>query len=333
MQILKQLWRRVWAFARKHSKPLLFIGGILLVFYVFIPQLSSLKESLQAAESANKVLLTLAIIIFAVGFPIISGKYYLISRYPLKYKLTLKVQTASAFVAKLLPMSIGSLTVNTYYLSRESKSVTAAASTMTFNAATSTISYAIIVIAAIIGSWGSFSTQNVQKNLTWYEVLGIILIITLILWGLMRINAIRSRVKKGAKGLWTDLKTYKQQPIKVTWGVLFNGLGTLTGIATLYICCHAVGLKVNFAQTVLAYTLGNIVGSLVPTPGGLGGVEAGLYSGLIFFGYEADSSLVAVLLYRLISYWIPIIPGYVMYHSLRKTVLKDFRIHSKPAKA
>jgi uncharacterized protein (TIRG00374 family) len=83
-------------------------------------------------------------------------------------------------------------------------------------------------------------------------------------------------------------------------------------------------MHVTLAQAVISYALGNVIGSLVPTPGGLGGVEAGLYSGLTFFGYDASSSFAAVCLYRLITYWLPIIPGYFSYRHLRKTILSGF---------
>jgi uncharacterized protein (TIRG00374 family) len=45
------------------------------------------------------------------------------------------------------------------------------------------------------------------------------------------------------------------------------------------------------------------------TPGGLGFVEAGLTSVLVLAGVEAHAAVVATLLYRLVSYWLPIPVG------------------------
>jgi len=329
MNFITKIWHHARNFYSRHSKLVLAIGGILLVFYVFIPQLGSLKESLMAVESANKKELFLAVVVFCCGFPILALKYCLIAQYKLRYMLTFQVQIASAFVSKLLPMSIGSLTVNTYYLTTQSKSVAKAASTMTLNALTSSAAFALIVIAALAANSNDLTFKGNTSEINWYRILGLIVVISVIIWLLSRIGRLRKMITNAWNGLWTNFKTYREQPIKATWGVIFNGLGSMTGITTLLICARATGLPVTLPQAVLSYTMGNIIGSLVPTPGGLGGVEAGLYAGLVFFGYDQNTSLTAVLLYRLITYWIPIIPGYMMYRRLRATVLSDFHIHQK----
>jgi uncharacterized membrane protein YbhN (UPF0104 family) len=303
---------------------------VVLVLWVFVPQLANLKESLQAAKSANKTLLVAAFLVFILGFPIVAYKYYIIVPTKIKYWLTLQVQIASAFIAKLLPMSVGSLTVNTYYLTYATKSVTKAGSTMALNAATSTTAFIFIIGFALIGNLGTI--EHVTSNppqIKWTLVAFIILVVGFILWRIIHSKKYIDRLKKGSQELWLNFKNYKNDPVKIIGGVVFNGLGSLTGITALFLCCRAVGLEVTFSEAILSYTMGNIVGSLVPTPGGLGGAEAGLYGGLVFFGFNADSSLIAVLIYRLISYWLPIIPGFIMYRHLRKTILVDFHIRKK----
>jgi len=327
MKYISAGWKHVRAFYAKHSKIILTIAGLLLVFYVFIPQLGNLKESLQAAEAANKTMLFLAVVVFCVGFPILAAKYCLIAQYKLRYYLTLQVQVASAFVSKLLPMSIGSLTVNTYYLTKESKDVSEAASTMAINAMTSSIAFGIIIIIALISTWSDISLEHTQHDVNWFRALLVLIIVSVSIWLISRIKKIRNILHNAWKSIWGNIKLYRKHPRKVTYGIIFNGLGSLTGITTLYICAHAVGLPVTFPQAILSYTMGNIIGSLVPTPGGLGGAEAGLYAGLVFFGYPDNTSLVAVLLYRLITYWLPLIPGYMMYHHLRKTTFSTFKLH------
>ncbi len=313
-----------------NSTFLITIVVIGLVLWVFIPQLSNLKDSLHAAESANKVILLLAVIVFIIGFPILAWKYCVITPVKLKYWLTLQVETASAFISKLLPMSIGSLTVNTYYLSRETKSVTTAGSTMALNATTSSIAFVFIIGFALLSNLSSLTNISTKShNIRWSMIAIVILIIGFIFWYLIHSKRFIDRIKKTGKEFWTNFKDYKNSPLKVFGGIIFNGLGSLTGITTLYLCGRSVGLDLTYSEAILSYTLGNIVGSLVPTPGGLGGAEAGLYGGLVFFGLDADLSLVTVLIYRLISYWLPIIPGYIMYRHLRKTALADFHIRKK----
>ena len=55
-----------------------------------------------------------------------------------------------------------------------------------------------------------------------------------------------------------------------------------------------------------------------PTPGGLGAVEAALAAGLTAGGLDAGLAVSAVLLYRLVTFWLPTIPGYWAFNWLTK---------------
>jgi uncharacterized protein (TIRG00374 family) len=317
-------WETLKNFVGQHSKLLLGIGGVLLLLYVFVPQIDDLKLSIQAIKSADIGLLLLALVIYCMSFPIVTQKYCSIAQFSLRFRLSLQVQIASAFITKVLPLSIGSLAVNTFYLKKVSRSTASAASTMTFNALTSSIAFIAIVITALIASWGTFTLESEHDQVAWLSVLGLITIVCAGIWLLLRIGKINRILHHAIQGLWQDFQTYRKYPKKIILGIALNGLGSLASIATLYISTQAIGMHVTFAQAVISYALGNIIGSLVPTPGGLGGVEAGLYSGLVFFGHDTSSSLAAVCLYRLITYWLPTIPGYIMYRRLRKTILSGF---------
>jgi uncharacterized protein (TIRG00374 family) len=90
-------------------------------------------------------------------------------------------------------------------------------------------------------------------------------------------------------------------------------------IAVLGVCFHAFGTVVPVAVLVVGYFLGTL-GSLLPLPGGIGGIEGGMIAAFIAFGLPAGSSLIAVLAYRAISFWLPTLPGIIGYLALRSTV-------------
>ena len=60
------------------------------------------------------------------------------------------------------------------------------------------------------------------------------------------------------------------------------------------------------------------LGAAALTPGGLGGVEAGLVAGIVAFGYSTTLAFSAVIIYRLITFWLPILPGYLAFWLLRR---------------
>ncbi|MGA9860009.1 MAG: lysylphosphatidylglycerol synthase transmembrane domain-containing protein [Solirubrobacteraceae bacterium] len=90
-------------------------------------------------------------------------------------------------------------------------------------------------------------------------------------------------------------------------------------IATLWTCFHAFGSPPPLAVIVMAYFLGAL-GNALPVPGGIGGVEAGMIGVLLAFGTHGSLAILAVLSYRLISFWLPTVPGTAAYVQLRHTV-------------
>lgn len=90
-------------------------------------------------------------------------------------------------------------------------------------------------------------------------------------------------------------------------------------IAVLGLCFRAFGSVVALAVLIMGYFLGTL-GSLLPLPGGIGGVEGGMIGAFAAFGLPGGRAVVAVLAYRAISFWLPTLPGIAGYLSLRKTV-------------
>jgi uncharacterized protein (TIRG00374 family) len=90
-------------------------------------------------------------------------------------------------------------------------------------------------------------------------------------------------------------------------------------IAVLGVCFRAFGSVVPVAVLVMGYFLGTL-GSLLPLPGGIGGVEGAMIAAFAAFGLPAGRAVTGVLAYRAISFWLPTLPGIVGYVTLRSTV-------------
>jgi putative heme transporter len=90
-------------------------------------------------------------------------------------------------------------------------------------------------------------------------------------------------------------------------------------IAVLWACFHAFGSAPPQAVIVMAYFVG-MVGNTLPLPGGIGGVDGGMIGAFSAFGVPVEVSVVSVLAYRGIAFWLPTVPGAVAYLQLRRTV-------------
>jgi uncharacterized protein (TIRG00374 family) len=97
-----------------------------------------------------------------------------------------------------------------------------------------------------------------------------------------------------------------------------NLLLTLGYGVALYASVQAVGAEIGIATATLIYVSGNAVGSIVPTPGGLGAVEAALAAGLTAAGVPGAEAFSAVILFRLISFWLPIPVGWLAWNRLQR---------------
>jgi uncharacterized membrane protein YbhN (UPF0104 family) len=87
--------------------------------------------------------------------------------------------------------------------------------------------------------------------------------------------------------------------------------------AVLWATFHAVGADVPLSIVLMGYLIGQLGGAL-PLPGGVGGIDGGLLGTLVVFGTPAAVTAAAVLAYRLILFWLPLLVGAVYFLSLRR---------------
>jgi uncharacterized protein (TIRG00374 family) len=102
---------------------------------------------------------------------------------------------------------------------------------------------------------------------------------------------------------------YRKRPRKVFLALACSIMLTLCNVIAFWFCVHAMHISLAFVPILLTLSFGVALGSATPTPGGLGGVEAGMVAGLVLYRVDSATALAAVLVYRLISYWLPLIIG------------------------
>jgi uncharacterized membrane protein YbhN (UPF0104 family) len=91
-------------------------------------------------------------------------------------------------------------------------------------------------------------------------------------------------------------------------------------IGVLWASFHAFGLHVPLAVVVQGFFLGMVANLFPLAPAGVGAVDAGMIGAFVLFGLPEETVFPAILIFRLISFWMPIPPGIVAFFQLRKTV-------------
>jgi uncharacterized protein (TIRG00374 family) len=82
---------------------------------------------------------------------------------------------------------------------------------------------------------------------------------------------------------------------------------------------RAFGVDTSVAHLAVTYLVGAAAGSAAPVPGGLGVTEAALIAGLVGFGVPTAPAVAGVLSFRLLTFWLPIIPGGLVFRHLARS--------------
>lgn len=82
-----------------------------------------------------------------------------------------------------------------------------------------------------------------------------------------------------------------------------------THVLALLAALAAFDSDVQLPVAIGVYVVGSAIGSAVPTPNGLGTTEAALVAGLVAAGGSITPVVAGVLVFRLASFWFPILPG------------------------
>ena len=85
----------------------------------------------------------------------------------------------------------------------------------------------------------------------------------------------------------------------------------------LWATFHAFALSPPLTIVLMGYLIGQL-GGLLPIPGGIGGIDGGLIGTLIVYGTAAAGTAAAVLAYRVILFWLPLLVGGIAFAALRR---------------
>ncbi len=133
------------------------------------------------------------------------------------------------------------------------------------------------------------------------------------------------------RGVRTAIDMVRERRIGLLGAIVYWGFD----IAVLGLSFRAFGTSISVAVLVMGYFLGTL-GSLLPLPGGIGGVEGGMIGAFAAFGIPGSRALIGVLAYRAISFWLPTLPGIFGYVALRRDVHdweEEDRLAGSPAAA
>ena len=239
-------------------------------------------------------------------------------RIHLNFVKTYMTQLAVAFTGLVAPAAVGNIALNTRYLQTSGLPPAVAGAGVGLAQVAQFCSYfVLLLISGVMAGTGPRASFSPPPLLV-----AAIPVVVIVLLGLLAVPRIRtfvfSRIVPPIKAALPQVLAVFQTPAKLAQ--LLGGALLLDAsfVAALVCATRAFGAETSIPATAVVYFAGAIIGSAVPTPGGLGGIEAAMSAGLIAIGVDSGTAVSSVLLYRLATYWLPIPFGWFSLNHLQK---------------
>ncbi|WP_330461358.1 lysylphosphatidylglycerol synthase domain-containing protein [Streptomyces sp. NBC_00820] len=215
-------------------------------------------------------------------------------------------QFAASAANHLLPAGLGAGALNLRFLMRCGLSASRAAGALAVKAgAAGAVRLALIALLALACP-GLLRVPHFSP-----AVLAAVLAAVALLAALVAVP-LRPRCRRAVTAVLTDIRAVHACPLRTAalWG---GSLAFATLHCAVFVAvAKAVELPLPVVQVALLYLAASTAAALLPTPGGLGSLDAALAFALTASGAPAATAASAVLGYRLLTVWLPLPPGLVV---------------------
>lgn len=236
---------------------------------------------------------------------------------------TVFAQLAAAAANRVTPGSVGGAAINMRFLTKRGLSAGTAGAAITLVG----LAHAAVALLAVLIFGPSTIPHAAGKMLTgprlsWALVIVAALLTLFGLWrwkiGGRRFAVIVTRWKAVAADALQAGRRLARHPLRVITLFVTVAAVKVANLLALYAALWAFDGDVRGWRVAVAYLVGATTAEAVPTPGGLGAVDAALVVSLVGAGAGSGTVLAGVLVYRLLAFGLPIVPGVLSTAMLRR---------------
>jgi uncharacterized protein (TIRG00374 family) len=233
------------------------------------------------------------------------------------------MQIANKFAATTTPAGVGGLALSARYLQKGGVTPIRATTAVALQQSVQVITHvALLIFFSTAAGVSANLARFVPKVTVLYLAAGVLLglIGTFLLVPRLRrwlATAVRPRLQE----IISDLVELGREPKRLAIIVLGCAATTLGNAFALWAAIEAFDGNTSFITVTVVTMVGGTLASAAPTPGGVGAVEAALIGGLAAFGMAAAVAVPAVLLYRVLTTWLPVFVGWQVMRWMTKNKL------------
>lgn len=293
---------------------------LVLLLYVVVPQLGDFSSSWGLLKNVDWIWASAGLICVLGTYLAGAMTYRLLAFKRLVYAEVLLMQLVAMFVNRLLPAGIGAVGTNFVYLRNRRHTAAQAGSVITVNNMLGFLGHSLLLlVVAAVSAGGSSGLRESDLSQNYYVPI-LIVAVSVALTALALVFG-KGKFKASVQDVAKQLGSYRHRPLTLLAALGSSTSLTLANVLCLTACAVALNVELPFVVILLVFTFGVGAGTATPTPGGLGGFEAGLVAGFIAYGVDPAAALAVALLFRFISYWLPLLPGGVAFLVVQKRQL------------
>jgi uncharacterized membrane protein YbhN (UPF0104 family) len=263
----------------------------------------------------------LVVAVAMISLSVVAAAYNLIGFTPQRLRLlpTIAAQLAVSGLRMVVPSAVSTPAIATRYLTRSGASAPDALASIA--AAQAAQLLATTTIVAGIGVSGGRRQLGVDPTQIAVGLIVLALVVGAVWLLATSSHRFRNLVRPIGASAIGLLAYARGNPTRVLVGCAASAALTVTHILAFAFCVSAVGGQVSLLQLTMIYLAAAGAGSLIPSPGGVGPVEAALIAGLTAAGVDLPVAAMAALLSRIVSVWLLAVPGCVSLFVMRRRQL------------
>jgi undecaprenyl-diphosphatase len=298
---------------RVSPRTVVMIGAATLAFYALLPQLANVGETVDAFGRARWVWVPAILAASASTFLFATISLLGSLADPIPVPAAARSTVASSFAALVGPATTGRMALAIRFLQRAGIEPADASAATALNSAAGLIMHLLLMLSFFAWTGGAdvggFSLPDSNAVLLVLAVLAAVVAVAMLL------GPVRRRVLTPTLTALRQAQRYvvrvMRSPLRIIALLGGSSLITLSYVTALIFSIQAFGGGLSIPQIGASYLGAAAIANLAPTPGGLGALEAAMIAALTGFGLNDAEAVSSVLTFRLATYWLPILPGWL----------------------
>ncbi|MHC3391978.1 lysylphosphatidylglycerol synthase transmembrane domain-containing protein [Streptomyces lavendulocolor] len=297
------------------------IAGAIAVYFL-LSQIAEAPLSVSTIAEADWAWISAALFFSALSY--VAAAMSLLGFVPerVSFGRTVVAQVAGSFVKIVAPAAVGGVALNTRFLQRSGVrpglAVASVGASQLFG-----LGAHILLLLSFGYLTGTEKTQDFTPSRTVIAGLLTVAVLVLVVTAVPGLRKfVSTRLRSLFAGVVPRMLDVLQRPVK-----LLTGIGGMLLLTAAFVLCLDASIRafshgaqpLTYASLAVVFLAGNALGSAAPTPGGVGAVEGALIAGLVGVGgMPLEVATPAVLLYRLMTLWLPVLPGWFSFNFLTR---------------